>query len=110
MTRATLLAASLAALSLALPEGALAHRLHADPEASLAHQINHFRAANGRPALRRSSRLSATAIGYSTRMLRSRRLGHAARIQAAGRWRARGEVLALGRGPASRGRWALRAW
>ena len=109
MTRATLLAASLAALSLAVPAGASAHRLGKDRASSLAHQINHFRAAHGKPPLRLSARLSTSARAYSSHLMRSRRFGHGARIHAAGRWRVLGEVLALGRGR-RRGRWALRTW
>ena len=110
MTRATLLAASLASLSLAIPAGASAHRLGKDRASSLAHQINHFRTANGRAPLRLSARLSTSARAYSGHLMRSSHFGHGARIQAAGRWRVLGEVLALGRGGGRRGRWALRAW
>ena len=110
MTRLALLVTCAAAACLWLSAGASAHGPAKTPERALAHRINHYRAEQGRPKLRISRRLSQSAQRYAANLLRWDYFGHASQIQASGRWRVLGEVLAFRRGRHRSTGWAMRTW
>ena len=82
----------------------------ASAEAGLADSINNFRAANGVHKLRVSPSLTRSATRYARHLIRTDRFGHASRIQASGRFRALGEVLAYRPGWRKSGRYPLGMW
>ena len=77
---------------------------------SLTHSINKFRAHNGVHKLRVSRSLNRSAARYARHLIRTDRFGHASHIQASGRFRALGEVLAYRPGWRKSGRFAVRMW
>ena len=109
--KSTALACGLLASALLVPAGAAsAHRIHGDAERRVAHQINHFRAANGRAKLRISPALSRSAHGWSRHLMRTDRYGHSSQSLASGGWKSRGEVIALRMSWRRSARWPLNAW
>ena len=72
--------------------------------------INRVRARDGLPSLRASSSLKRSASRFSHRLMATGSFGHAARVQASGRFSRLGEALGmhLGRGVGIRS--TLRLW
>ena len=111
MTSTAPLAVLAAAACLLAPAAAAAHQpTSGDPERALAHRINHFRIANGKPRVHVSRTLSHSARRYARNLIQWDWFGHASRIQASGSWRVLGEVLAFRPGRIRSTRWAMRAW
>jgi uncharacterized protein YkwD len=73
------------------------------PARALIERLNVQRQRQGKPPLRHSPVLSASAARFSKRQMRLDRFGHDARIRASGRFRHLGEILAVQQG------WQLRA-
>jgi uncharacterized protein YkwD len=61
-------------------------------------KINSYRAKHGLPKVRRSKSLTASSERYSWKQMRNGYFGHASRIQASGKYRRLGEILAWRRG------------
>jgi uncharacterized protein YkwD len=89
-------------------------RAEADPgdvaEHEIVNVINAYRTGSGLRPLRVSRSLNGSAKRYSNRLMARDYFGHAARVQASGRFRSLGEVLQKLRGRRYRVRLAVRRW
>jgi uncharacterized protein YkwD len=73
-------------------------------------KINAYRAQHGLPKVRRSKSLTRTAERYSWKQMRSGHFGHSNRIQASGKYRRLGEILAWSQGSSARVSHTFRMW
>ena len=79
-------------------------------EGEVVNMINAHRAGRGLRRLRVSPSLSGSAQRYSNRLMARDYFGHAARVQASGRFKSLGEVLQKLPGRRFRARLAVRRW
>jgi uncharacterized protein YkwD len=73
-------------------------------------KINSYRAKHGLPRVRKSKSLMGSAERYSWKQMRSGYFGHASHIQASGKYRRLGEIIAWTDGTAAQVSYTFRMW
>jgi uncharacterized protein YkwD len=82
----------------------------ASAETQMVRKINAYRAKHGLRQVRVSKSLTGSAERYSWRQIRNGYFGHSSRIQASGKYRRLGEILAYSSGTSARVRSTFRMW